>query len=383
MNANPSPAIPRLALLALTLAVLLVHGWLLQAAPRALGAGPVAAPEAPLSFVTRTVLAVPAVTPPAAKPPVASAPPRPTKIAAAAAAPAAQALPQSSAQPLTPAPEAPLPEEPDLAAQTVPEETTDKTATDNIDLVAETPALAPAPAPATTTPPDQAQPPTPASPEPSLPLPPGPKLPAPVRLAYTVQANKFPFSLNAELLWQHDGANYNARLAFSAFGQSRVQTSQGEVGQQGLAPTRFSDKYRAELAAHFNRALGKITFSANTPDAPLLAGAQDRLSVLVQLATLIASDPGGYPQATTITLQTAGPREASPWLFTVQASETLTLPGGEQATLKLVRLPRRDYDQKVEVWLAPALGYLPARIRITEHNGDYIDQRWLASEAVQ
>jgi hypothetical protein len=211
----------------------------------------------------------------------------------------------------------------------------------------------------------------------------GAQLPAPVRLKYAVQANKFPFSLNAELLWQHDGTGYNARLAFNAFGQSRVQTSQGDVGPQGLAPTRFSDKYRSELAAHFNRDTGKITFSANTPDAPLMAGAQDRLSVLVQLATLIASNPEGYPQATNITLQTVGPREASPWLFTVQAPEALTLPGGQQTALKLVRLPRRDYDQKVEVWLAPALGYLPARIRITEHNGDYIDQLWQATEPVE
>lgn len=369
---------PRLALLALTLAVLLMHGWLLQAAPRALGGGLVAAPEAPLSFVTRTI--VPAAAPPAAKPPVVIAPPRPAKITAAAPALAPQALPESSAQALTPGPAsaAPVPEEPGLSDQPVPKEATDHTATDNVDLVAQTQATAPAPA--TPTPQDQAQPPTPAAAEVSSPLPPGTKLPAPVRLTYAVQANKFPFSLNAELLWQHDGTRYNARLAFSAFGQSRVQTSQGDVGPQGLAPTRFSDKYRAELAAHFNRALGTITFSANTPDAPLMAGAQDRLSVLVQLATLVASDPGGYPQATTITLQTAGPREASPWLFTVQAPETLTLPGGEQTALKLVRLPRRDYDQKVEVWLAPALGYLPARIRITEHNGDYIDQRWLASE---
>jgi hypothetical protein len=32
------------------------------------------------------------------------------------------------------------------------------------------------------------------------------------------------------------------------------------------------------------------------------------------------------------------------------------------------------------VELAPALGYLPARIRITEANGDYVDQQWLATE---
>jgi hypothetical protein len=46
-----------------------------------------------------------------------------------------------------------------------------------------------------------------------------------------------------------------------------------------------------------------------------------------------------------------------------------------------VRNPRREFDQRVELWLAPALGYLPARIRITEANGDYIDQKWLSSEA--
>jgi hypothetical protein len=56
------------------------------------------------------------------------------------------------------------------------------------------------------------------------------------------------------------------------------------------------------------------------------------------------------------------------------------LPGGDQITLKLVRNPREEFDQKVELWLAPTLGYLPARIKITEQNGDYVDQKWLATE---
>jgi len=44
-------------------------------------------------------------------------------------------------------------------------------------------------------------------------------------------------------------------------------------------------------------------------------------------------------------------------------------------TLKLARQPRREFDQKIELWYAPALGYLPVRTRITQNNGDYIDQR--------
>lgn len=205
-------------------------------------------------------------------------------------------------------------------------------------------------------------------------------VPGSTTLKYQVSSNKFPFGLNAELGWRRDAESYNARLSFGAFGLSRVQTSRGEVTADGLAPVRFSDKYRSEVAAHFVRDKGKVSFSANTPDAPLLAGAQDRLSIVVQLAAMIAGDPERFPVASTITLQIVGPRDADTWLFTVEGDETLSLPGGEQPTRKLVRNPRREYDQKVELWLAPALGYLPARIRITEANGDHIDQKWLSSE---
>jgi hypothetical protein len=206
-------------------------------------------------------------------------------------------------------------------------------------------------------------------------------IPASLNLQYDVSSNKFPFRLNAELGWQQDGASYDAKLSFGAFGLRRVQTSRGQITVDGLAPLRFSDKYRSEVAAHFVREKGLVTFSANTPDAPLLAGAQDRLSVVLQLAAMIAGDPERFPRASTVTLQIIGPRDADIWLFTVEEDETLNLPGGQQATRKLVRNPRREFDQRVELWLAPALGYLPARIRITEANGDYIDQKWLSSEA--
>lgn len=206
-------------------------------------------------------------------------------------------------------------------------------------------------------------------------------LPASVKLVYRVTANKFPFRLSSELLWQQHENSYAARLSISAFGQSRVQTSRGQVDSAGLAPERFSDKARSEVAAHFNRAQGTVSFSANTPHAPLLPGAQDRLSVLIQLAALVASAPQRFSPGATLRVQTVGPREADLWLFSFGEMEDLDLPGGHQRGIKLVRQPRQIYDQKLEVWLAPGLGYLPARIRITEANGDYVDQQWVASEA--
>jgi len=56
-------------------------------------------------------------------------------------------------------------------------------------------------------------------------------------------------------------------------------------------------------------------------------------------------------------------------------SERLALPAGPFETLKLVRPPQREFDQLFELWLAPALGYMPVRLRLTESNGDVADLR--------
>ena len=255
-----------------------------------------------------------------------------------------------------------------------------------------TPALKPVPVPEPV--PQQlasiAQPPQPPpTPEPPLPsrppresaLTPGTvSVPPPARLLYRGESNKFPFRLTGELVWRQDGPGYDARLTVNAFVLSWVWTSRGELGAQGLLPQRFSEKRRSEVAAHFERDKGRISFSANTPAVPLLAGAQDFLSVMLQLATVIGGEPARYPVATAITVQVAGPRDAEVWLFTVERQETLRLPGGEQGTLKLVRHPRRQFDQEIAIWLAPAMNWLPVRLRITEPNGDYLDQKWEATE---
>ncbi|MNT86799.1 hypothetical protein D3C72_2271350 [compost metagenome] len=65
----------------------------------------------------------------------------------------------------------------------------------------------------------------------------------------------------------------------------------------------------------------------------------------------------------------------------MEAPETLDLPAGATATLKLQRMPRKDYDQKAELWVAPALGYLPVRIRLTQANGDFADLQLRSSSA--
>ena len=205
-------------------------------------------------------------------------------------------------------------------------------------------------------------------------------VPGSVRLKFnaTGQSKKMNYFATGELLWLlREDNSYDARMELGAFlVGARVLSSAGRMTADGLAPTRFSDKFRSEQAAHFERDKGRVTFSSNAPDAPLLPGAQDQLSVFVQLASMIAGEPLQYPAGTHIAIQTVGTRSAEPWVFTVEADEKLQLPGGELDTLKLARNPRKEYDQKVEIWLAPKLAYLPVRIRITQTNGDFVDQQW-------
>ena len=208
-------------------------------------------------------------------------------------------------------------------------------------------------------------------------------VPGSTRLKYNVIATKDTLSFNAraELLWLQDGSTYDARLEVSAFLLgSRIQTSTGRLTAEGLEPKRFSDKFRSEVAAHFERDKRLVTFSANTPQVPLLAGMQDQLSVVMQLSAMIAGARTQFPSGTAITFDTIGPRSSEKWVLTVGEEEKLSLPGGELLALKLTRKPRGEFDQTLELWLAPELAYLPARIKLTEKNGDYADQIWRATD---
>ncbi len=208
-------------------------------------------------------------------------------------------------------------------------------------------------------------------------------LPPSARLKYDVkgEVKGFPYHVNGDLQWSQDGKTYTARMEISHFLLgSRVQTSTGQVGAHGIEPIRFGDKVRSEVAAHFNYENKKVTFSANTPDADLLPGAQDQLSVLMQAGAMVAGEPLQFSQGSTLSFQAVGPKSAENWLFTVGAMEKLDLPGGVIGALRLWRDPNAQYDSKLEIWLAPSLGYLPVRIRLTQANGDLVDQMWRSTQ---
>lgn len=350
MNTGPArhtAALPPRRLIVLTAIVVLVHVLVLQAAPAQWGmeADP---GKTQRPFITRTIDIKPA-------PAVAAAPVRPP-------------APRRSAPKSQPK-QAPAP---DTSAQAA----TESIATPSPDTALPSAVAAPDPvAVAAAEPPSAAAEPMAAATALTI--------PGSVRLKYTMtgRAKNMDYNASAELDWLQDGQTYEARMLVSAlFLGSRSMSSSGRITADGLAPTRFLDKSRSERAAHFAPEQGKISFSANTPDVPWAKGAQDRVSVFVQLASLLAGDPGKYPAGSSVSLYTVGPTNADTWTFEVQAEEKLALPAGEMTAIKLTRKPQRDYDQTVEVWLAPSLAWLPVRSRITQQNGDFVDQQLRVAE---
>jgi hypothetical protein len=344
---SPRSAPWRLATLAA--AVLAAHAWLL-ASPLLPGADVPAPLSAPRALQTRTVTLAPT---PVVAPNSATATPRtPTRVTRP------RTQPSSAPTSLVPAEPAPVPEDPALAEMPpeAPPVETVASAPAEVEVVAALTGDKPTAEPAT----------VPFAPPPSA------------RLSYDVDVEYRGVrqTLNGTLDWQHDGERYRLHMAVSLpFVGSRVQHSEGQLGRHGLHPQRFSEKTRSERAAHFDEATARIRYSANTPDAPLLPGHQDRLSVFLQLAGLVHARPERFPAGHTIQIPTSGVRDSETWVFEVKGTETIPLPKGEVAALHLRRLPRKEFDTTVDVWLAPALGHLPVRMRLQEANGNVADQR--------
>ena len=332
--------------------VVTAHVLVLQAAPAQLGYGPDVDHAGGKIFTTRTIEMAPAPAVAATPAPVAA--PKAVKTAKNAQKntsnqPSAQQIQAQSAPEIIASVE-PLPAPP--AAMEMPVDST----------AAATPTLV------------IAAPPVNTNTAPVIAV----SLPGSVRLKYKVVglSKNLNYHATAELDWKTNGDKYQAMMKVSAFlVGSRSMTSVGNITGSGLAPTRFADKFRAELAAHFEADKGKVVFSANTPDAPWIDGVQDRVSVFLQLAGMLAANSTGFPPGSNITFLTIGPREADTWTFVVEAEENLELMNAPMAALKLTRKPRKEFDQKVEIWFAPSLSYLPVRSRITQHGGDFIDQQ--------
>lgn len=376
-----------LALLLAALAAVLVHALLVFGLPRwrTQPPKPMASDTVVASLDTRTI------TPPA--------PPEPAAAQPQPAAPVAE--PVRPAEPVArPAPvRTPRPR---LRPTPPPAESSAGAEASSTNDAASSPASAapgPASAPDAETPAGAASASAPPASVPALVIPPElialakapAKAPPSFVLDYdmTGEAKKMQYHASGQLQWNNQGDQvYNMAYTISAFlVGKRTQASQGTLGPHGLQPERFADLWRGEKAASFARtpgaspasAQGSIRFSNGSSEAPLLPGAQDQVSMFVQLLALFNADPKRYPAGTQLLLQGAGVRNAPLYRFRVDPEENVQAAGSEHRAIKLTQLRSEGQNKLMEIWLAPwqsggQTWYLPVRMRISQDNGDFVEQ---------
>lgn len=204
------------------------------------------------------------------------------------------------------------------------------------------------------------------------------RVPASATLNYQVtgRIRGFSYDASAQLQWRKQGERYDAvwSIGLPLLG-TQTQHSEGRITEAGLAPERYVEKWRKERAATFDAEGQRIHYTNDRPDAVLESSAQDRLSITLQLAALLAAAPERYPPGARITLQTSGVRDAEPWTWDVLADQSLPVAGQGVPCARLVRQPRMENDLGVELWLARTLDYLPVRLILKQPNGDVADQQ--------
>lgn len=352
----------RLAFAALVAGVLAAHAWLADELGDRVGefANPSAMPARINVAYVRELQ--PSAAPAAAAPPapVAAPPRRVRPPAASASAPEPQTSPPPAPPPPPPEPPPAEPPVPALVAS-APEPAAPAASATAVDAVA---AALPASAAASGV--DSFE------------------WPAATRLSYKLVGNvRGEVHGDAQVEWIRQGTRYQVNLDVSvglpiAPLMSRRMTSNGELTAQGLVPQRYDEDTKQVF-----RERRRLTMLFE-PDAIVMpngqrlrrwAGVQDTASQFVQMSWLFGTQPELLRIGNSVDFALALPKNVDRWVYDVIGEEPVQTHFGAVDTfhLKPRRVSRPGGDLVAEVWFAPTLRYLPARIRIEQDPETFID----------
>ena len=188
------------------------------------------------------------------------------------------------------------------------------------------------------------------------------------------------FDVMTRLNWRQDGDYYEASWPFYLIKSGdRGQRSRGLVAPSGLLPVLYTWRTDKPEDTRFDYQSHQLQFPAGA-SVPLPPGAQDPLSVVFQLSGLLAADPQKYPIGSTLTLPVSDGQTAQPATFQIVAEETMSAL--RDANLRTLHLRRTapEGQGELDLWLAPSLDYLPARVRMVLPGGGHVEH--VARQAV-
>jgi Protein of unknown function (DUF3108) len=208
--------------------------------------------------------------------------------------------------------------------------------------------------------------------------------PGPTRLSYALTGNyRGEINGKAQVEWQRVGLRYQVHLDVLvglpvAPLITRRMSSEGNITPEGLVPERFEEdtkmmfRDRRRLSLRFEP---DTVVLANGQRQARPTGVQDSASQFVQLSYLFSINPQLLKVGGTVQVPLALARKIDTWTYDVVAAEALSTPFGEVASyhLKPRRVGQNTNDLTAEMWIAPSLQYLPARIRIRQDADTFID----------
>ena len=213
-----------------------------------------------------------------------------------------------------------------------------------------------------------------------------PSLPEPTRLRFLIHLGDYNNSASVarlEYSLEHDGKHYALRSQGEATGLTSLfyrgmllTSSSGRLGRAGVLPERYSEQRGKsdERWAQLNYADKLVSFSSGDTST-MVAGAQDRLSALLQLGLMARASPEQFVTGQIIELPEVNLRNIETTRYRSDGDEVLSSAQGDLRALKLARLPvGGEREAGVEVWLGYEQAMLPVRIRLTDKGGRVIDQ---------
>lgn len=212
---------------------------------------------------------------------------------------------------------------------------------------------------------------------------PGPEWPLSTRLSYVLTGRyRGPIHGEAQVEWMRKGRDYQMNLdvavgpSFSPF-ITRRMSSQGQLTPEGIAPQRYDEETRLMLGEKRRSTVffqGTEVQLASGAREPALPGGQDAASQFVQLTWLFLTGREALQPGRIVQFPLVLPRRQYAWQYEVLGQEVLETPMGPLPTWHLrPSRPAGGGDLTAEVWLAPALQYLPVRLIIRQDVETFID----------
>lgn len=189
----------------------------------------------------------------------------------------------------------------------------------------------------------------------------------------------------ASIEWQVDPSNgYRLfiNIPYAFFGPF-IFESRGKIDAYGLAPD-FYVEHLGSRPARFTRfdrdgkGGGKMFFSQKPEEMKdLPPGTQDRLSLMMQLASLLGGDDKIDEKGTVREIPIANLDSIETWRFQSQGEELsdAIFTMGPMVLRHYKRLPvkEKDFKRRNDIWLIKDYGWIPGRVRLENEKGRTIE----------